>query len=166
MVLRQATLPVVDVALDADGDALAQLLERIDPRRMRMDVERAPLLAAHVGTDAASGQCHLVLLNHHLVCDHVTLEFIVAEIRLMLEGRPEALPQALPYRNFVAQSRLSRSGRAGALLPPATGRHRRADRAVRSARRARRRRRCRSGASAPAGATGAADPRQARDSSA
>ena len=103
VVLRQAALPQIAVVLE-EGDAVAQMLARVDPRTMRIDLERAPLLAAHVGQEASSGRCHLVLLNHHMVCDHVTLELIVGEIRLMLEGHADRLPRALPYRNFVAQT--------------------------------------------------------------
>ena len=103
VVYREATLPVQELSLSGEDDALSQLLGRTDPRRLRLDLERAPLLAAYVAADAHSGQWLLALLNHHMVSDHVTLELIVAEIQILLQGQSERLPLPLPYRNFIAQ---------------------------------------------------------------
>ncbi|MBD1229599.1 condensation domain-containing protein, partial [Xenorhabdus griffiniae] len=46
----------------------------------------------------------LALRFHHLVSDHLTLELILAEITLILQGKTERLPAVLPYRNFIAQT--------------------------------------------------------------
>jgi amino acid adenylation domain-containing protein len=104
VVYRHAVLPVEELTLDRDGDAMQQLLRRIDPRHMRLDLRCAPLMAAYVAadTDTDSDKWFLVLLDHHLICDHVTLEFILAEIQVLLQGRSASLPKALPYRNFIA----------------------------------------------------------------
>ena len=46
VVWRKAPVPVEEVILDAaGGDAAAQLKERFDPRRMRLDLRQAPLIA-------------------------------------------------------------------------------------------------------------------------
>ena len=105
VVQRDAQLPVHDVAVAAGADALETLRAQTDPRMLRIDLRAAPLLVAYVAEDAASGKWLMALLNHHLVCDHVTLELIIGEIRLLLQGKGELLPPALPYRNFVAQGR-------------------------------------------------------------
>ncbi|WP_434635108.1 amino acid adenylation domain-containing protein [Chromobacterium sp. CV08] len=97
---------VETVALDpADGPLDAQLERRYDPRRMRLDVTRAPLLRAVVAEEA-SGECWLRLLAHHLIMDNTGLAVLLAEIGQILSGRGDALPPALPFRNFVAQARL------------------------------------------------------------
>ena len=102
VVLRHAPLPVAELALDGEGGALAQLLQRVDPRHVRLDLTRAPLMSATIAADPQSSKWLLVLLDHHLICDHVTMEFILAEIRLILQERHGDLPAALPYRNFIA----------------------------------------------------------------
>ncbi|RYF04367.1 MAG: amino acid adenylation domain-containing protein, partial [Oxalobacteraceae bacterium] len=103
VVYRQATLPVRELDAAQQGGALDRLLDQIDPRHLRLDLQNAPLFAAHVCPDAESGEWHLALLHHHLVSDHITLEFIIAEVRGFLDGDAE-LPPAAPYRNFIAQT--------------------------------------------------------------
>ncbi|MES2300291.1 MAG: amino acid adenylation domain-containing protein, partial [Pseudomonadota bacterium] len=104
VVCRQAVLPVRQLRLDGEGDALSQLLARIDPRRMRLDLHQAPLFSAHVCEDTAGGGWHLALLHHHLVSDHVTFDFIIAEVRSFIEGTGASLAPSVPYRNFIAHT--------------------------------------------------------------
>ena len=47
-----------------------------------------------------------MLLNHHLVIDHTTLDAIVAEVHAHFAGRVAQLPTPLPFRTFVAEARL------------------------------------------------------------
>jgi amino acid adenylation domain-containing protein len=105
LVQRQAPLPIHTMTLDADGDAIEQLHARTDPRHVRLDLQRAPLLAAYIAPDPHSTQWMMVLLNHHIAADHVTVKFIVEEIQAILQGRGKDLPRPLPYRNFIAQAR-------------------------------------------------------------
>jgi amino acid adenylation domain-containing protein len=107
VVWREARLPVEEVELDpAGGDAGQQLYGRFDPRRNRIDVRRAPLMRAHVARDAAGDRWLLLVLRHHLVSDHTTLEVLQSEIDAHLAGRADALPAPVPFRNLVAQARL------------------------------------------------------------
>ncbi|HET7866603.1 MAG TPA: AMP-binding protein, partial [Burkholderiaceae bacterium] len=105
VVCRRARLPVHTLALPAGGDALAELLAQTDPRRTRIDLQQAPLLAAHIGADPASGHWLLSLLNHHMVSDHLTLEFVLAEIQAILGGEAARLAAPRPYRDFIAHMR-------------------------------------------------------------
>ncbi len=103
VVFRSAPLSVTPLSSDGKAPALAQLLEKTDPRRLRMDLQRAPLLSAWAVQETESDVCYLALLNHHLVSDHVTLELIIHEIGMLLGGREAELAPTLPYRNFVAE---------------------------------------------------------------
>jgi amino acid adenylation domain-containing protein/thioester reductase-like protein len=103
-VFREATLPVHELA-SQEGDALAELLETTDPHRLRLDLRRAPLLAAYSMADQQNGEWLLALLSHHIVSDHISLEFVIAEIRSLFQGRMDELPPSIPYRNFIAQLR-------------------------------------------------------------
>ncbi|MBV6325445.1 non-ribosomal peptide synthetase [Duganella violaceipulchra] len=105
VVQRRAPLPVHALTLEAGADAMAQLQQHTDPRRLRLDLRRAPLIAAYVAADPRTGEWLLALLNHHLVSDHLTLELIIAEIQALLQGRGDSLPPSLPYRDFIAQAR-------------------------------------------------------------
>ncbi|HEU0052546.1 MAG TPA: AMP-binding protein, partial [Longimicrobium sp.] len=68
-------------------------------------MRQAPLMRAHVAPDAAGGRWLLLLLRHHLISDHATLEVLQSEIEAHLAGRANALPAPLPFRDFVAQAR-------------------------------------------------------------
>ncbi|MFB6849650.1 amino acid adenylation domain-containing protein, partial [Streptomyces sp. NPDC056373] len=105
VVWRQATVPVEEVRLDGAGEAVEQLRDRFDPRRYRMDVGQAPLLRAAVAHDGARDRWLLLLLTHHMVVDHTTLVVLLDEVRHVLRGEADALPPALPFRDFVVRAR-------------------------------------------------------------
>ncbi|MEQ1975256.1 amino acid adenylation domain-containing protein [Xenorhabdus sp. SGI240] len=101
IVYRRAPLPIIEHALLTE----AQLRHLTDPRTVRMEITKAPLLAAHTARDPESGQWLLSLLHHHLVCDHISLGMIFNEINALILGESDTLPVPLPYRNFIAQAR-------------------------------------------------------------
>ncbi|WAK02505.1 non-ribosomal peptide synthetase [Methylobacter sp. YRD-M1] len=103
VVYNQAPLPVTELTLTADADIQQQLLSHTDPRRLRLDLQRAPLLAAYVAADPHSAAWWLVMLNHRMTCNNCTLQLIMAEVRLLLRGQGDSLPEPAPYRNFIAQ---------------------------------------------------------------
>ncbi|WP_143707518.1 non-ribosomal peptide synthetase, partial [Xenorhabdus ehlersii] len=105
IVYRYAPLPITELTLSAEAPPETQLRRLTDPRAIRMDITKAPLLAAHIAKDPASDQWLLSLLYHHLVCDHISLDMIFSEIQTLLLGESENLPTPLPYRNFIAQIR-------------------------------------------------------------
>ncbi|MEB0233258.1 condensation domain-containing protein, partial [Undibacterium sp. 10I3] len=105
VVWRTALLQIEELTPQVGTDVLEQLLAYADPRRLRLDLRRAPLLTVYLAQDPLTLQCHLVLLNHHMVADHVTRELIIDEIGLLLQNRADALPTPLPYRDFIAQAR-------------------------------------------------------------
>ncbi|WP_190285780.1 non-ribosomal peptide synthetase [Montanilutibacter psychrotolerans] len=105
VVWRQARLDVDTLEL-ADGDAAARLAELADPRYARMDVRQAPLMRGTAAFDQGSQRWLLLLLQHHLAMDHVAVELIYEEIGLIRTGRSDHLAEPVPFRNFVAQTRL------------------------------------------------------------
>jgi amino acid adenylation domain-containing protein len=105
VVWRRAPLPMEEVILNGDHAADA-LLSHMDPRRHRMDVQKAPLMRAYIAEDRKEGRWLLGLLNHHLIDDNTTLQFIVKEVQAHLLGERHRLSEPLPYRNFVAQALL------------------------------------------------------------
>ncbi|MBD2784446.1 amino acid adenylation domain-containing protein, partial [Xenorhabdus sp. DI] len=104
VVWRQAPLAINTFTPITTEEVSAQLRADTDPRRHRIDLNRAPLFTADIAHDPAQGEWLLALRFHHLVSDHLTLELIFAEIALILQEKAERLPAALPYRNFIAQS--------------------------------------------------------------
>ncbi|MGH9968412.1 MAG: amino acid adenylation domain-containing protein [Pyrinomonadaceae bacterium] len=107
VVWRKAVLPVEEVALEVGaGDGVAQLRERYNPRSYRLDVRRAPMLRVAIAHDEEKGRWLMMLLRHHLIGDHTTLEVMQEEIEAYLLGRGDRLPKPRPFRNLVAQARL------------------------------------------------------------
>jgi amino acid adenylation domain-containing protein len=103
VVWRKASLPVTQFELDADP--LAQLHRLVNPRRMRLDLQSAPMMAAFTAADPCSEGWYMVLLNHHMMGDHFTMDLLIGEIRTVLEGKADSLPPPVPYRNLVAHVR-------------------------------------------------------------
>ncbi|WP_159064289.1 non-ribosomal peptide synthetase, partial [Streptomyces canus] len=107
VVRRHAVLPVRDVVLPEDTqDRSAALVAEVGSV---MDIGRAPLLDMHATVadeeDGAAGAWLGLLRMHHLVQDHTALAVMLGEVRAFLAGRGEQLPEALPFREFVAQAR-------------------------------------------------------------
>ena len=107
VVWRKAALPVEEVELESGPeDAAKQLYARFDPRHFRIDVRQAPLLRLYVAQDKEKDRWLMLLLRHHLVGDHSTMEVMQSEIEAYLLGKADRLPRPLPFRNLVAQARL------------------------------------------------------------
>jgi amino acid adenylation domain-containing protein/thioester reductase-like protein len=104
VVQRRAILPVEMITLDRDRDPMEQVKECIRPERQRLDIRHAPLMRLQAAADPSGAQWYVVLQLHHTAIDHVTLEIVVSEVVAHLEGRAQALPASVPYRNHVAQS--------------------------------------------------------------
>ncbi|WP_146742924.1 non-ribosomal peptide synthetase, partial [Lonsdalea populi] len=103
VVWRDAPLPIHTFAPASPDDVAGQLQAHTDPRRRRLNLNRAPLLSADIAFDPAADEWLLALGFHHLVGDHVTLDLIIAEIALLLRDSAQTLPIPQPYRNFIAQ---------------------------------------------------------------
>jgi amino acid adenylation domain-containing protein len=107
VVCRRAPLIVEELRFDAaNGDIVEQLEKRFDPRQYRLDVRLAPIIRIFIAHDAANARWVMLRIHHHLLEDHTTDELMSEEIHLCLQGQAHLLPPALPFRNFVAQTRL------------------------------------------------------------
>ncbi|MFF7459695.1 amino acid adenylation domain-containing protein [Kitasatospora sp. NPDC008115] len=104
VVLRAAALPVTEVAPDPAGPPVAEQLQAA--AGVWMDLDRAPLMTAHVAAEPGTDRWLALLRIHHLVQDHTALEILLDELRAFLSGRADELPDPLPFREFVAQARL------------------------------------------------------------
>ncbi|KAF9194260.1 hypothetical protein BGZ49_003177, partial [Haplosporangium sp. Z 27] len=103
VVLRQATLSVVEHSLDpTDGPIVDQLQKMYNPHKYRISLSEAPLTRFACAQDV-DGKWISIQLRHHLISDHSTLEVIQEEIEMILDGRTESLPTPQPYRNLIGQ---------------------------------------------------------------
>ncbi|MFB7621055.1 condensation domain-containing protein, partial [Kitasatospora sp. NPDC056181] len=104
VVTRHAELPVRQVVLDARGPEAADQL--LAAGGGSMDLGRAPLIEVHTAADPDDDRLLALLKIHHLVQDHTALEVLIGELRAILSGDGDSLPEPLPFRDFVAQARL------------------------------------------------------------
>jgi amino acid adenylation domain-containing protein/non-ribosomal peptide synthase protein (TIGR01720 family) len=88
---------------------VAELYERFNPRRYRIDIRQAPMLRIWIAQDTAGPQWILMMLLHHLVDDNTGIRVMEEEIQAHLLGQADQLPPALPYRNLVAHALLGTS---------------------------------------------------------
>ncbi|MER5642626.1 amino acid adenylation domain-containing protein [Kitasatospora sp. NPDC002227] len=104
VVLRRVELPVQEVVLDPQGADPVEQLAAVDGSWM--DLTRAPLLTLHIAAEPGSDRWLALLRMHHLVGDHTSRDVLLEELRAFVSGRADALPEPLPFRDFVAQARL------------------------------------------------------------
>ncbi|MGW2595879.1 amino acid adenylation domain-containing protein, partial [Streptomyces sp. NPDC001515] len=103
VVWRHATLPVTDTVLDAHGtDPVAAL---VAAGGYAMDLGEAPLIRIHAASVPGGDRWLALVRVHHMVRDHTALDILMEEVRAFLEGRGADLPDPLPFRTFVAQTR-------------------------------------------------------------
>ncbi|WP_061872385.1 non-ribosomal peptide synthetase [Serratia marcescens] len=106
VVWRKAELSLRELRLNpAEGEIGSRLTAVFDPRRVRPDLTRAPLLS-FVAAQGEEGSWCVLQQWHHLIGDHSTLAVMQEEINLILAGRGDELAKAPPFRNAVAQARL------------------------------------------------------------
>jgi hypothetical protein len=127
VVWRQAVLPVRELPCLTDaqtgnpGAAIDALLAQQGP----LSLETAPLARAFVvppRTGASLSQWHIAIQMHHLVCDHVSQQVMLDELRACLsaatDGANDQAQQGLlpptPYRAFVAQALTARARQSSA----------------------------------------------------
>ncbi|MGS1054645.1 non-ribosomal peptide synthase/polyketide synthase [Burkholderia glumae] len=107
VVWREAPLPVEELELDAaQGDVATQLRARFDFRTRRLDITRAPMMRLVHAHDPVQQRHVALLLLHHLIDDATSLRYLGIEVDAHLRGQAAALPAPVPYRNYVAQTRL------------------------------------------------------------
>jgi amino acid adenylation domain-containing protein len=104
VVSRRVELPVQEVELNPQGpDPVEQL---VAVGGSWMDLTRAPLMTVHIAAEPGSDRWLALLRTHHMVQDHTSLDVLFGEVRAFMSGHADALPEPLPFRDFVAQARL------------------------------------------------------------
>ena len=104
VVQRRAFLQAEELEFDPNRGAVEQLEERMNPEHQRLDIRRAPMLHLRVAKDPQSPRLFLLLQTHHLVFDNESMQVMLSEVTACMAGRGHQLPDAVPYRNHVAQS--------------------------------------------------------------
>jgi amino acid adenylation domain-containing protein len=105
VVCRHADLQVETFQLQAERGALDQLKERMDPRRQRLNLSHAPLLRVSVAADPGGVNWYALLQLHHVICDHDSLENLLAELGAIMAGKSSELPRPTQFRDHVAYAR-------------------------------------------------------------
>nr|WP_232911560.1 syringopeptin non-ribosomal peptide synthetase SypB [Pseudomonas syringae] len=106
VVWRQVELSVEEIQLNPRfGDISRQLQERLDPRQIRMDIRRAPLMRVVCALDTVNQRWVATLMFHHMILDHTALDQVRYEMQVCLLGQADRLGDSIPYRNYVAQAR-------------------------------------------------------------
>jgi hypothetical protein len=104
VVHRRAAVLVEELVLEPQRDPEEQLRERMRPDPLKLDLTKAPLAKLQTAADPWSDRRYALLQLHHLVGDRDSLEIMLEEVKAHLQGGASDLPQALPYRNHVAQA--------------------------------------------------------------
>ncbi|WP_208451632.1 non-ribosomal peptide synthetase [Burkholderia gladioli] len=107
VVLRDAPVPVEELRVGPpDGDIAAQLEASLAQGQVRIEIDQAPLLRVAITHDAARERWLMRVVFHHLIADHTGMDIVRAEIRALQAGEAGRLGTPVPFRNYVAQTRL------------------------------------------------------------
>ncbi len=104
VVCKEVMLPVTWLDLDEETDVERHMVDLARPENQWMDLNQAPLLNVRIAENPIDGQHFVLLQFHHLISDHVGLEIIQQELKLLSSGDSDSLPPVVPYRNFIAQT--------------------------------------------------------------
>jgi len=106
VVCRHATLTVEWVTLPASGDPTQELYRHSERARLHTNLEQPPLLWIYVARDPHSQDWLLLLVMHHLIGDHTSVDTLHREIEAFWMQKEDELPTPVPFRNHIAQARL------------------------------------------------------------
>ena len=109
VVYRRAPLLVEEIHCETPDDPLTELQSRLSSQRLWLDVRKAPLVRLQIARAADGVRWYALLLQHHLINDHVGQEILLRELMAQMEDRVGQLSPPVPYRNFVWQT-LSQTG--------------------------------------------------------
>ncbi|MGW0886566.1 condensation domain-containing protein, partial [Streptomyces sp. NPDC002671] len=102
VVWRHAALPIDEIELHKEStDLTGELVARAG---LSMDLDRAPMIRM-LRAAAPDGRWLALLHVHHMIQDHTARDVILGEVEAFLAGRGDGLPEALAFRDFVAQAR-------------------------------------------------------------
>ncbi|MEQ1967699.1 amino acid adenylation domain-containing protein [Xenorhabdus nematophila] len=101
VIYKTLSLPITEIELRDDVDIRQQLVPFMEPSQQWMDVAQAPLVRISRFIDRQQKQFYVLVQEHHLISDHVSLEIIQEELLTILTGDEASLPEALSYREFV-----------------------------------------------------------------
>ncbi|WWT74384.1 amino acid adenylation domain-containing protein [Lautropia mirabilis] len=104
VVLKQASLSIDYMDLPSGRSALEQMKAYMNVAPLRMDMSKAPLVRIMLARDPEGSSCHALLLDHHIVSDHVSLEVILDEVTRIMRGKAVSLLPPPQYRTFVAKA--------------------------------------------------------------
>ncbi|MFE5581702.1 amino acid adenylation domain-containing protein [Kitasatospora sp. NPDC056531] len=102
-VLRHVELVPEETELQAGTPAVDQLAELVR-NAPRMPLDRAPLIRLRAGLEPDTGVWHAALSLHHVLHDASSLGLLFAELAAHMDGRADALPEPVQYRDFVAHT--------------------------------------------------------------
>jgi amino acid adenylation domain-containing protein len=105
VVRREARLRVERVEV-AGAEPAAEL---IAAGGLGMDLSSAPLLDLRIGP-AGDGRWWALMRAHHMVMDHLGMELVLGEVRLILTGQADRLTSPVPFRRFANRARAAPSG--------------------------------------------------------
>ena len=104
VVHRRAKLEVEAFNVEPGRDVLEQFQAYVDETPLGMELERPPLMRMKVAQRPGETGCYALLLMHHIIIDHVTLEVMLQEVAAEESGNLSGQSEPIPYRNFVAYS--------------------------------------------------------------
>ncbi|WP_405176987.1 amino acid adenylation domain-containing protein [Nocardia sp. NBC_01377] len=105
VVTRAVTVPVTAIEPDIVAVGTDPVEQLIAAGPTSMDIGLAPMLHVSVVPEPGSARRLALVQVHHLLQDLTSLEIVLGEVAAFMSGEEGALPEPIPYRDFVAHTR-------------------------------------------------------------
>lgn len=102
VVCREAKIMAYETTF-LPGESKDEYAKKLDQFAVTsMDITKAPLFNLVIGRVEGSEDAYLLIQQHHLINDHVSLELLINEISKVLSGEVDTLPIPNQYREQIA----------------------------------------------------------------
>ncbi len=100
VVMRDLKVPIEPITLNSSKDVYTELEAIANSGKQWIELSKTPI-KLRTYEDKINDKYYLILDQHHIVIDHISVEIIMEEMGIYVSGESDTLDPAPLYRNFI-----------------------------------------------------------------